>query len=147
MADYKKYTDLDVWKEARYLVSSIYALTKPFPKEELFGLTNQLRRCAISIPSNIAEGCGRNHKKDSVQFFFIARGSLYEAETQLYLCHDIGYLSKIELEDILTRLEIVRKLLNGLIRYYNTPISPSTHNLQHITHNLHNENHPTHTKR
>ena len=118
LPEYKKYTDLDVWKEARILVTSIYSMSKKFPKEEQFGLVNQIRRCAISIPSNIAEGCGRNHKKDSIQFFYIARGSLYEAETQLYVSLDLEYIKGEDLTIILNHLEIVRKLLNGLIRYY-----------------------------
>jgi len=65
----KAYTDLDVWKEARVLANEIYNATKLFPKDEMFGLISQMRRCAISIASNIAEGCGRNHSKDSIQFF------------------------------------------------------------------------------
>jgi len=84
----REYTDLEVWQKCRALTSSIYSLTKPFPKEELFGLTNQMRRSAVSILSNIAEGCGRNHTKDSLQFFYIARGSLYELESQLYISFD-----------------------------------------------------------
>lgn len=116
--EYKKYIELNVWIEARKLVSSIYSLTKTFPKEEQFGLTNQMRRCGVSIPSNIAEGCGRNHKKDSLQFFFVARGSLYELETQLYLGNDLNFVDSNDLENLLTQLETVRKLLNGFIRYY-----------------------------
>jgi four helix bundle protein len=88
--EYKKYIELNVWIYARKLVNIVYALTKLFPKEEQFGLTNQMRRCAVSIPSNIAEGCGHNHKKDGLQFFYISRGSLYELETQLYLSNDLG---------------------------------------------------------
>ncbi len=65
----KSYTDLDVWKMGRFLANEIYLLTKSFPKDEQYGLTSQMRRCAISIPSNVAEGCGRNHPKDSIQFF------------------------------------------------------------------------------
>jgi four helix bundle protein len=125
MDDYKKYIDLEVWKEARRLVSEVYLVTKSFPKEELYGLTNQIRRCSISVPSNIAEGCGRNHKKDSIQFFFIARGSLYELETQLFLSSDLKFISSINLTDLLFQLETVRKLLNGFIRYYLNSI-PST---------------------
>ena len=82
-----KYTELEVWKEARILVNEMYLISKEFPKEELYGLTSQMRRCAISIPSNIAEGCGRHHFKDSLRFFFIARGSLYELETQILFCN------------------------------------------------------------
>ena len=118
-ADYKKYTELNVWIEARKLVNMIYDLTKTFPKEEQFGLISQMRRCAVSIPSNIAEGCGRNHKKDSLQFFFVSRGSLYELETQLYVSFDQRFIVNVSLEEILLQLELVRKLLNGFIRYYN----------------------------
>ena len=117
--EYKRYTELNVWIEARKLVSEIYKLTQKYPKEELFGLTNQIRRCAVSIPSNIAEGCGRNTKKDSLQFFFVARGSLYELETQVYLSCDLNYITKTNLEELLNILEVVRKLLSGFIRYYN----------------------------
>ncbi|MFO0488006.1 MAG: four helix bundle protein, partial [Cyclobacteriaceae bacterium] len=79
---------MEVWKQAKDLVRQIYELSKSFPKEEQFGLTNQLRRAAVSIPSNIAEGCGRNHFKDSIQLFYIARGSLYEVETQVLIAYD-----------------------------------------------------------
>jgi four helix bundle protein len=120
-SNYKKYTELEVWAEARKLVTNIYSLTKSFPKEEQFGLINQLRRCAVSIPSNIAEGCGRNHKKESLQFFYIARGSVFELETQLYLSNDLHFLNKDELTQNLNQLELVRKLLHGFIRYYNQP--------------------------
>ena len=71
--EYKKYIELDVWLEARKLVSEIYIATQTFPKDEQFGLTSQIRRCAISIPSNIAEGCGRSHKNESIQFLYIQR--------------------------------------------------------------------------
>ena len=77
----KSYTELEVWQKCRKLASLIYELTAAFPKDELFGLTSQIRRSAVSVPSNIAEGCGRNSTKDSIQFFYIARGSLYELET------------------------------------------------------------------
>lgn len=80
----KNYIDLDVWKEARILSKEVYLISSNFPNDEKFGLTSQIRRAVLSIPSNIAEGCGRNHPKDSIQFFYIARGSIYEVETQLY---------------------------------------------------------------
>lgn len=114
----KSYTDLDVWKEARALVNEIYIITKGFPKEEQFGLTSQMRRCAVSIPSNVAEGCGRNYPKDSIQFFFISRGSIYELETQLYISLDQKYLNGNVLKTTLIKLETTRKLLNGFINYY-----------------------------
>ena len=111
---------MDVWNEARKLVTNVYTATKVFPKDELFGITNQIRRCAVSIPSNIAEGCGRNHIKDSMQFFYIARGSLYELETQLFVSCDLSYIDDATKQDLLKQLEIVRKLLSGFIKYYNS---------------------------
>ncbi|TKC13082.1 four helix bundle protein [Pedobacter polaris] len=114
----KAYIDLDVWKEARALANDIYVATKSFPKDEVFGLTSQMRRCAVSIPSNIAEGCGRNYPKDSIQFFFIARGSIYELETQLYISFDQHYIDQLILKSTLVKLETTRKLLNGFIKYY-----------------------------
>ena len=100
----KSYIELDVWKQSRLLVKQVYELTKQFPKEEQYGLSNQMRRCSVSIPSNIAEGHGRNHTKDSLQFFFIARGSLYELETQLYLSNDLGYFPLDILNEILGKM-------------------------------------------
>lgn len=116
--DALKYTDLDVWMQARVLVSQVYRSSQSFPKEETFGLTSQLRRAAISIPSNIAEGCGRSTDKDSTHFFFIARGSLYELETQLYLALDMGYLTNEVFQEQLKQVESCKKLLNGFIRYF-----------------------------
>lgn len=113
-----KYTELDVWVEARKLVSDVYLLTKKFPKDELYGIVSQIRRCAVSVPSNIAEGLGRRTAKDTTQFLYISRGSLYELETQLYLCYDQNYISKNELEIIINQTEKCKKLLNGFINYY-----------------------------
>jgi len=78
----KSYTDLEVWKYSRGLVKLVYMLTKSFPKEETYGLTNQIRRCAVSVPSNIAEGIGRQSNKETIHFLYIAKGSLQEVETQ-----------------------------------------------------------------
>ncbi|MFN0255339.1 four helix bundle protein [Pedobacter ureilyticus] len=114
----KAYIDLEVWKEARALTNQVYVATKSFPKEEVFGLVSQMRRSAVSVPSNIAEGCGRNYPKDSIQFFFIARGSIYELETQLYISFDQHYIDEVTLKSILQKLETTRKLLNGFIKYY-----------------------------
>ncbi|WP_199140914.1 four helix bundle protein [Pedobacter sp. ASV12] len=114
----KSYTELDVWKEARVLSKEIYLVSANFPGEEKFGLTSQIRRAAVSVPSNIAEGCGRNHPKDSIQFFFVARGSIYEIETQLYLAFDLGFMSEAFLATLLSKLETTRKLLHGFIKYY-----------------------------
>ncbi|MEH6307882.1 four helix bundle protein [Olivibacter sp. CPCC 100613] len=114
----KSYTELEVWRRTKDLVKEIYLSTNHFPKEEMFGLVNQMRRCAVSIPSNIAEGCGRNYTKDSIQFFFIARGSLYELETQIHLSFDLNFINQQKLEMLLDQLLHARKLLNGFIRYY-----------------------------
>ena len=117
------FTNLDVWKEARVLVKLVYGYTSSFPKEEIFGPQSQIKRSVISIPSNIAEGCGRNHKKDSMQFFYVARGSAYELEAQLYLSCDLGFLSQDQLDILLKQLETVRRLLAGLINYFKSQMT------------------------
>jgi len=117
------YTDLDVWKESRILVKMVYDTVIQYPREELFGLQSQIKRSAVSIPSNIAEGCGRNHRKDSLQFFYVARGSAYELETQLYLSFDLNFLSDERLNDLLYKLQAVRMLLSGLINRYKSLIN------------------------
>ena len=113
-----KYTELDVWISSRELVKLVYQLTKAYPKEELYSLTNQIRRSVVSIPSNIAEGCGRQSSKETIQFLFISRGSLYELETQLYLSKDLDYISQQELEKILDKIISCKKLINGFINYF-----------------------------
>jgi len=111
----KTHKDLDAWRKSLDLVEMVYKVTKEFPKEELYGLTNQLRRAAVSIPSNIAEGAGRGSKKEFIQFLHIALGSLSEVETQLIIASRLGYVSDINNVD--EQLETVRKLILGLIRY------------------------------
>ncbi len=118
MSKVESYRDLEVWKQTKDLVTNIYRVTKTFPKDEQFGLVNQLRRAAISIPSNIAEGCGRNHFKDSTQFFFISRGSLYEVETQIIIAFDLGYLTESEQAGIIDKIKSCKRLLNGFINYF-----------------------------
>lgn len=82
------FSELDVWKESRKPANHVYSVTKGFPKDEIFGLMNQMRRAAVSVVSNIAEGCGRQHDKDVIQLFYIARGSLFELEAQLFISSD-----------------------------------------------------------
>lgn len=108
----RSHKQLDAWKESMALVDQIYNITKIFPREELYGLTNQIRRCAISIPSNIAEGAARNSKKEFVQFLGIARGSLSELETQLLIAKNLGYFKDTRVFD---HIEIIFKLIAGLI--------------------------------
>ncbi|MFL5764045.1 MAG: four helix bundle protein [Bacteroidia bacterium] len=113
---YKVFNDLEVWKESRKVVKEVHEITPNFPKEELYGLTSQIRRSAVSIPSNIAEGCGRNYSGDSVQFF--SRGSLFELETQLYPSFDQDCIDEETLKRLLERATNGKKLLSGFINYY-----------------------------
>lgn len=113
-----EYIKLEVWIESRKLANIIYDFSNHFPKDELYGLISQMRRCAISIPSNIAEGCGRQTAKDTINFLHISRGSLYELETQCYLSLDRNYITEIELQKVLLQIESCKKLLNGFINYY-----------------------------
>lgn len=114
----KNYTDLEVWQECRKLANHIYELTKFFPKEEQFGLTNQIRRAAVSVPSNIAEGCGRQTSKDTINFLHISRGSLYELETQCFIALDQQFISKEQSDAIFSAIQSCQRLLNGFINYY-----------------------------
>ena len=114
----KNYTDLEVWKFARDLVKSVYLLTLDFPKEEKFGITSQIKRSVVSIPSNIAEAIGRQTDKDTIHFLYISRGSLYELETQIYLSNDLDYITDEQLESVLSEITSCKKLLNGFINYF-----------------------------
>jgi four helix bundle protein len=103
---------LDAWKVSRALVKQVYLLTQTFPKEEMFGLTTQLRRAAVSIPSNIAEGAARTGDKEFTQFLNIARGSLSELETQLLISSDLGYIKAND--PIFEVVDRVSRLITGL---------------------------------
>src|SRR5687768_4383783 len=110
------YRDLIVWQKAMSLVTEIYSMSKAFPKEELYGLTSQVRRAAVSIPSNIAEGKGRFGKRDYVQFLMQARGTLHEVETQMEIGRNLGYIDDDDLARLLVLTGEIGRLLNGLIR-------------------------------
>jgi four helix bundle protein len=118
MREYKTYRDLEVWLKSKALTKEIYLLTKTFPKDELYGLVSQIRRCAISVPSNIAEGYGRQHKKETIHFLFVARGSLNELETQLYISNDLDYIDESKINILIATIEECRRLLSGLIKYF-----------------------------
>jgi len=118
LENYTKYNDLDVWKKTISLAILTYKITNNFPKEEAYGLTNQIRRCAVSIPSNIAEGCGRHHLNDTLQFFYVSRGSLFELETQLYIALELKYLSENEFNEANEKIIDCKKLIHGFINYY-----------------------------
>ncbi|MBN2105771.1 four helix bundle protein [bacterium] len=110
----KTHKDLDVWKLGIDMVKDIYLLTKKLPRDEQYGLISQMRRCAVSIPSNIAEGAARSSNKEYIQFLYISLGSLSELETQLILVKELNYLNDL---DVLMKLELIRKKLLNLIRY------------------------------
>jgi four helix bundle protein len=111
------YKTLDVWKVSMQLGKEVYILTKKFPKDELYGLTSQTKRAAVSIPANIAEGLGRQYKKDTVQFLHISRGSLYELETHLNIAVMVEIISAEDFNSIAPSIEKTLQLLNGFINY------------------------------
>jgi four helix bundle protein len=110
------YQELIAWQRAMDLAKAVYAATRDFPREEMYGLTSQLRRCAVSIPSNIAEGHGRGAKKAFHQFLAIARGSLFELETQLLLAAELDLLSAPKAKELQTQIAETARVLNGLFK-------------------------------
>lgn len=110
------FTDLNAWKMAHRLVLATYKITKKFPQEELFALTSQMRRAAISITSNIAEGFSRHSYKEKANFYAMAQGSLTELQSQLLISRDIGYISAEGYDEILALSIVAHKLLSGLIK-------------------------------
>lgn len=112
MRDYKKYT---VWQDSHELTMITYKLTKQFPKEELFGITSQLRRATSSIPTNIAEGCGRESDADFRRFLVMAHGSATEVEYLIFLSAELDYVSKTEFDEFTEKVIILRKQLRKLI--------------------------------
>jgi four helix bundle protein len=111
----KTHKDLEVWKKSIDLVTYVYKITKDFPKEELYGLTTQMRRSAISIPSNIAEGAARKNIKEFIQFLYVALGSFSELETQLIISKNLYYLKSDNLSE---EYASIGKMLISLIKYY-----------------------------
>ena len=105
------FKNLKIWQLARYFGKDIYVLTKKFPEDERFGLTQQIRRAVISIPSNIAEGAGRGTDKDFSHFLDIANGSAFEVETQLILSFDLNYISQTEFDYINDKLQMLEKMI------------------------------------
>lgn len=108
--------NLEAWKESIKLTIEVYNLTRDFPKEELYGITNQIRRSAVSIPSNIAEGCARQTTKETIQFLHIGLGSVAELETQLIIASELEYSKNIN--DVFDKITHVRKLIVGLIKFH-----------------------------
>jgi four helix bundle protein len=116
----RSFQDLVVWQRGIELVEQVYKMTTTFPKDEVFGLRSQLRRAAVSIPSNIAEGQARHSTKEFLNFLSIARGSLAELETQLIIAGRLAYLKEEERTELLQRTAEVGRLLNGLIKSLQT---------------------------
>lgn len=119
----ESFTDLNVWKEGHKLVLMIYKITKNFPKEETYSITDQMRRAAASITANIAEGFGRQTYKEKVQFYYIAKGSLSELKNFILIAKDVGYLSEKDFELLVEQSNIVDRLLQGFIRKSKTFIN------------------------
>lgn len=115
----RNYKDLNIWKRSIELVKNIYEVSNSFPKEELYVLTSQLRRTAISIPSNIAEGFSRFHNKEYRQFLYIALGSCAELETQMIIANYLKYLNDDKFNDIINESEVICKMISNLIKKIN----------------------------
>ncbi len=126
----RTHKDLDVWNRSMELAGEVYSITRRFPKEEIYGLTLQARRSAVSVPCNIAEGAARNSKKEFIQFLHVALGSAAELETQLILAKRMGLLLDGK---VLDRIEQVRKMLLGLLRFLKNNPSRITHHSSAIT--------------
>ena len=109
------YQDLNVWQKSMELARVVYGLVKFLPREEVYGLSDQMRRAVVSIPSNIAEGYYRNSTRDYIRFLSIAKGSLGEIETQLFLCNNFGYLKNEQITPALTKCDEIGKMLTVLI--------------------------------
>src|SRR3989338_3985470 len=112
----QSYKDLQTWKSGHELVLQLYKITKQFPKEEQFGLVSQIRRAAVSITSNIAEGFSRRFPKDKAHFYSIAKGSLTEVDSQILIAKDVGYIDDKDFNQIVKQIEVVGRLLTGLLR-------------------------------
>jgi four helix bundle protein len=126
MAEGKKmtsYRDLDVWKRGVNLVTELYRLTSDFPNSELYGITNQIRRAAVSVPANIAEGWGRESSKNYVQFLRTSRGSLFELETLITIANNLDYLSPDQSSGIRKEIDELGRMLNTIIQKINTRIN------------------------
>jgi len=114
----ENYRNLIAWQKAKELALEIYRATRVFPKDELYGLTSQMRRAAISVPSNIAEGKGRHSHKELVQFLYRARGSLLELETQLSIAQELGYVDSTVSKHLGVLMAEEGRILNGLINRF-----------------------------
>ena len=113
MRDFKK---LKVWQKSHELTLHIYESTNAFPSSELYGLTSQIRRASVSIPSNIAEGCGRDSQAELIRFFYIAMGSASEVEYQLLLAHDLAYLESKQYQLLQREITEIKRMMTGFVK-------------------------------
>jgi len=114
--DYRSHRKLDVWRKSMDFVVNVYRITSNFPKSEKYGLTSQMRRASVSIPSNLAEGAARKGNKEFMHFLNIAQGSISELDTQLELAYRLGYINKEEYSSLINRATEISKMLYGLSR-------------------------------
>ena len=121
MSTIKTYRDLQVWQRAMELAKAVYLSTQAFPKVEQFGLTNQLRRSVVSIASNIAEGNGRGSTQDYIRFLHIARGSLFEAQTQIEIAHRLSYLTASDSTLLFSLCNEIERMLNTILTKLQAP--------------------------
>ena len=110
------FRDLKVWEKAHYVTLGVYKASATFPKDELYGLTNQIRRSSVSVPSNIAEGCGRSGDPDFARFLQIAMGSASELEYQLLLAHDLGFMNSTKYKTLVNQVIEVKRMLAVLLQ-------------------------------
>jgi len=113
----KTHFDLNVWQESIKLVKEIYSITIKFPPNEVYGLTSQIKRAVISVPSNIAEGASRQTNREFIQFLYIAIGSLSEVETQLIIAKELNFVKHKDIHILLENIINIKKMINGLIKY------------------------------
>ena len=118
----RNFRDLEVWQSSVLFVKKIYSITGSFPKEEKFGLVPQINRCAVSIPSNIAEGCSRTSQKDFSRFLQISLGSAFELETQIEIAKEIGFVDVVLHLEIISELNIIQKRIQSLKKYVDSQV-------------------------
>lgn len=120
----RNFRELDIWKEGRVIVKSVYILMRKMPDEEKFGLTSQIKRAVVSIPSNIAEGCAKSSDKDLCRFLEFSLGSCFEVETQLLLCSDLEFLNEEVILHKIESLQLLQKRITAFITFLRKNLKP-----------------------
>ncbi|NQE04859.1 hypothetical protein C5S32_03215 [ANME-1 cluster archaeon GoMg1] len=140
MSEIKRFEDLKVWQKSHELALEVYRVTQQFPNEEKFGLTSQIRRSAVSVAANIAEGSKRRHLKEYIQMLYIPHGSLSETEYYLFLARDLKYLSDAKYQELFNLSEEVGRMLNGLVKSLSSNLITQTSNLKRLSNNYQTTN-------